>query len=186
LYWLIVGLGNPGKRYELTRHNVGFLVLDRFAQKEGIAFKGEKEGVRTGKGMVVEERVILAKPLTYMNKSGVAVRNLIEGLGIPLDRLLVIHDDLDLPFGRIKIKKKGGHGGHKGVKSIIECLGRDNFLRLKIGIGKPEDREKTEEYVLSPFSNHQIPLLEDSIEKASEAIRAILLYGVDRAMNMYN
>jgi len=165
---------------------MGFLVLDRFAQKEGIIFKGERGGAQIGKGLVGQQDVVLAKPLTYMNRSGMAARKLIEVLGVSLDHLLVIHDDLDLTFGQIKIKKKGGYGGHKGVKSIMESLERDDFLRLKVGIGRPEEFEKKVEYVLAPFSDHQIPLLEESVERASEAIEAVLLYGAEKAMNMYN
>ncbi len=184
--WLIIGLGNPGKRYELTRHNMGFLVVDRCAQKEGIVFKEESRGILIGKGLVGEERVVLAKPLAYMNRSGTAVRELTEGLMVSLDHLLVIHDDLDLTFGRIKIKRRGGHGGHKGVRSIIESLERDDFLRVKVGIGRPPELEENVTYVLNPFSDQQIPLLEESVERASEAVRAIILYGEERAMNIYN
>ena len=186
LLWLIVGLGNPGKKYELTRHNMGFLVLDRFAQKEGIVFQEKIAGARTGTGLVGEQRVVLAKPLTYMNRSGTAVRHLIEALNVSLEYLLVVHDDLDLAFGRIKMKQKGGHGGHKGVESVMEHLGRDDFLRLKVGIGKPDSPEDGVDYVLAPFPDHQVLLLTQSVQRASEAIEALLLYGAEKAMNMYN
>lgn len=114
------------------------------------------------------------------------VQKLIQGLGICLDHLLVIHDDVDLAVGRIKIKRKGGDGGHRGIKSIIESLGSDDFLRVKVGIGRPGDSETKTEYVLTPFADQHIPLLEENVERASQAIEAILLYGVEMAMNMYN
>lgn len=132
------------------------------------------------------ERVVLAKPLTYMNKSGVVARKLIEELEIPLDHLVVVHDDLDLACGRIKIKEKGGHGGHKGVHSIIEQLGSADFLRVKVGIDKPETPDEGADYVLSPFDDEQLPLVEESIEGASDAIETIVVSGIDQAMNKYN
>src|SRR4030042_7034818 len=136
--WLIIGLGNPGKGYRSTRHNVGFRVVDRLAREQGIQFNKRRGGAQVGEGRVGRQKVILAKPLTYMNKSGLAVKKLVKASGIPLDRLVVVHDDLDLACGRMKIKEKGGHGGHKGGQSIIEQLGSTDFLRGKGGIGKPE------------------------------------------------
>lgn len=186
MIWLIVGLGNRGKRYELTRHNIGFLVVDRFAQKNGIFLNEKRGGAQIGRGIVVGKGVLLAKPLSYMNRSGRPVLKLIEELNISLDHLLVIHDDLDLKVGQIRIKKRGGHGGHRGVKSIMESLQRDEFMRLKVGIGKPEDPEKTEEFVLTTFSHYEILILNESIEKASKAVETILLNGIEKAMNMYN
>lgn len=170
----------------MTRHNVGFMVLDRFAKIEGIIFHGKSGGAQTGRGLVEEEDVVLAKPLSYMNRSGMVVKRLMQGLGISMDHLLVIHDDVDLPVGRIKIKRKGGDGGHKGIESIIESLGSDDFLRVKVGIGRPGDSETKTEYVLAPFADQQIPLLEENVERASQAVEAILLYGAEMAMNMYN
>jgi PTH1 family peptidyl-tRNA hydrolase len=184
--WLIIGLGNPGKGYQLTRHNVGFRVVDRLAREQGIRFTKRRGGAQIGEGRVRAKRVVLAKPLTYMNKSGVAVKRLVEALGITLDRLVVVHDDLDLACGRMKIKEKGGHGGHKGVQSIIEQLGSADFLRIKVGIDKPETPDEGADYVLSPFDKEQIPLVEEGIEGAAEAIEAIIVSGKDQAMNTYN
>jgi PTH1 family peptidyl-tRNA hydrolase len=184
--WLIIGLGNPGKEYRLTRHNVGFRVVDSFARKHGIQFKKRHKGGQVGEGLIGAEKVILAKPTTYVNKSGVAVRKLIKGLGIPLDHLVVVHDDLDLACGRMKIKKKGGHGGHKGVESIIEHIGSADFLRVKVGIDKPWDPEQGADYVLSSFSRDQLPLVKEGVEQAAQAIEAIILVGKDQAMNRYN
>jgi PTH1 family peptidyl-tRNA hydrolase len=185
--WLIIGLGNPGRRYRLTKHNVGFQVVNRFAEKKGIKLKKRRLGkVQVGEGWTGAERVVIAKPLTYMNRSGSVVKKLIGELGISLDHLAVVHDDLDLGCGRIKIKDKGGHGGHKGVRSIIEQIGSPNFLRLKVGIDKPESPDEGADYVLSPFDEEQFPLVEESMEQASEAIEAIIVSGKDQAMSRYN
>ncbi|OGP54127.1 MAG: aminoacyl-tRNA hydrolase [Deltaproteobacteria bacterium RBG_13_52_11] len=184
--WLIVGLGNPGNSYRLTRHNVGFRVVERFARVQGIQFKKRRWGAQIGEGRVGRQKVVVAKPLTYMNKSGVAVKKLIAELGVSLDHLVVVHDDLDLACGRIKIKKKGGHGGHKGVQSIIELLGSAGFLRVKVGIDKPRGHEEGADYVLSPFTAEERALVKESVEQAVEAIEAIIVSGKDKAMNKYN
>jgi PTH1 family peptidyl-tRNA hydrolase len=184
--WLIIGLGNPRKRYLSTKHNVGFRVVERLARRQGIKFVGRRGGAQIAEDRMGRERVILAKPLTYMNESGVAVRKLVKGLKIPLDRLIVVHDDLDLACGRIKIKKSGGHGGHKGVQSIIRELGSTDFLRVKVGIDKPQDPEQGADYVLSPFTRDQLPLVKESVERAAEAIEAVIVSGADQAMNTYN
>jgi PTH1 family peptidyl-tRNA hydrolase len=184
--WLVIGLGNPGKRYQSTKHNVGFRVVDRLARRQGIKFTGRRGESQVGAGRVGRERVFLARPLTYMNEGGVAVRKLVKGLKIPLDRLIVVHDDLDLACGRIKIKKSGGHGGHKGVQSIIQELGSTDFLRVKVGIDKPQDAEQGADYVLSPFTRDQLPLVKESIERAAEAVEAVIISGTDQAMNTYN
>jgi PTH1 family peptidyl-tRNA hydrolase len=184
--WLIVGLGNPGRKYRLTKHNVGFQVVDRFAEQKGIKLKRRLGKVQVGEGRVGAERVVIAKPLSYMNRSGAVVRKLIKEMGISLDHLVVVHDDLDMECGRIKIKEGGGYGGHKGVGSIIEQIGGSDFLRIKVGIDKPERPDEGADYVLSPFDKEQIPLVEESIEGASEAIEAIIVSGKDLAMNTYN
>jgi PTH1 family peptidyl-tRNA hydrolase len=184
--WLIIGLGNPGKDYRLTRHNVGFRVVDRLAREQGIQFRKRRSGAQVGEGSVSREKLILAKPLSYMNKSGAAVKRLVEALNIPLNHLVVVHDDLDLACGRMKIKEKGGHGGHKGVQSIMEELGSVDFLRVKIGIGKPESPEQGADYVLSRFAADERALIKESVEQAAEAIEAIIVSGKDKAMNRYN
>ena len=186
MIWLIIGLGNPGKGYRLTRHNVGFRVVDRLAREQGIQFNKRRGGARIGEGLLGGKRVVLAKPLTYLNKSGVAVKKLVKALDIPLDRLVVVHDDLDLACGRMKIKEAGGHGGHKGMQSIIEELGSADFLRVKVGIGKPESPEQGTDYVLSRFSRDEITLVKKSIEQAAEALEEIIVSGKDQAMNTYN
>jgi PTH1 family peptidyl-tRNA hydrolase len=186
MIWLVVGLGNPGKDYRVTRHNVGFLVVERLARAWGIPFKRRIERAQVGEGRVRRRRVVLAKPLTYMNGSGVAVKKLMAKLGVSLDHVVVVHDDLDLACGRIKIKNKGGHGGHKGVQSIMEQLGSADFVRVKIGIDKPHHRADGANYVLSPFTTDERPLVKESMEQAARAIEAIIVSGVDQAMNQYN
>jgi PTH1 family peptidyl-tRNA hydrolase len=184
--WLIIGLGNPGKRYRLTKHNVGFRIVERFAEKKGIKLKKRLGKVQVGEGRIGAERIVIAKPLTYMNRSGSVAKKLIKEMGISLDNLVVVHDDLDLECGRIKIKEGGGHGGHKGVSSIIEQVGSPDFLRVKVGIDKPQTPDEGADYVLSPFDNEQLPLVEESMEQASEAIEAIIVSGKEKAMSMYN
>ncbi len=186
--WLVIGLGNPGKGYRLTRHNVGFRVVDRLAREQGIPFRKHRGGAQVGEGRMGrgKGKVILAKPLTYMNESGVAVKRLVKAFDIPLDHLVVVHDDLDLPCGLMKIKEKGGHGGHKGVQSIIEQLGSADFLRVKIGIGKPPSPEQGADYVLSRFDADERALIKESVEQAAEAIEAIIVSGKDKAMNRYH
>jgi PTH1 family peptidyl-tRNA hydrolase len=184
--WLIIGLGNPGKEYQRTRHNIGFRVVDRLARERGIQFRKRRSGAQVAEGRVRRERIVLAKPLTYMNKSGVAVKKLVKASGIPLERLVVVHDDLDLACGRMKIKEKGGHGGHKGVQSIMEELGSAEFLRVKVGIGKPPSQKEGADYVLSPFAADERALVKASVEQAAEAIEAIIVSGTDKAMNTYN
>jgi len=184
--WLIIGLGNPGKEYQLTRHNIGFRVVDLLARERGIQFRRRRGEAQVGEGRVGREKVILAKPLTYMNQSGVAVKKLIMASGIPLDHIMVVHDDLDLACGRMKIKEKGGHGGHKGVQSIMEELGSADFLRVKIGIGKPPSPEEGADYVLSRFSRDESSLVKEGMEQAAEAIETMISSGKEKAMNKYN
>lgn len=185
--WLIIGLGNPGKKYQSTKHNAGFRVVDRLAGKKGIKLKRRRLGkVQVGESRVGAAHIVIAKPLAYMNRSGSVVKKLIGELGVPLDHLVVVHDDLDLESGRMKIKEGGGHGGHKGVRSIIEQLGSPDFLRIKVGIDKPQTPDEGADYVLSPFDEEQLPLVEEAMEQASEVIEAIIVSGKDKAMSLYN
>lgn len=184
--WLAVGLGNPGRRYRLTRHNVGFRVVVRLAREHGIRLRRRMGGAQFGEGEIKGELVVLACPLTFMNNSGDAVRVLVEWLDIPLERLIVVHDDLDLPCGRVKIKYGGGHGGHKGVESIINALGGGEFLRVKVGIGRPPSSEEGAGYVLSPFSRDEKKIAEAGIIRGAAAIEEIIFSGKERAMSFYN
>lgn len=183
---LIVGLGNPGKKYSHTRHNVGFMVVDKFADKYGLKFNKENNYLIT-KGNIDNREIFLLKPLTYMNLSGIAVKKLANEIileNLP-NSIIVIHDDLDMPVGKIKIKKNGSSGGHRGVQSIIEHLGTRDFIRVKIGIGKQPGVDVAD-YVLSPFSKEQKTLMKEKILKTVEAIVIIVTEGVDKAMSIYN
>ena len=160
---LIVGLGNPGEEYRYTRHNMGFVVVDRFAEANQILLDRRKFDVVFGRGKVGTQPIILAQPMTFMNRCGPAVRDLTRFFGLSAQDVLVIHDDIDLVFGKIRIKEKGGDGGHNGVKSLIEAWGGGAFTRLRVGIGRPQTRQAIRAYVLGRFDAQQEALLEDVI-----------------------
>ncbi|MFQ5843111.1 MAG: aminoacyl-tRNA hydrolase, partial [Thermodesulfobacteriota bacterium] len=145
---LIVGLGNPGRKYRFTRHNTGFLVIDGLAKRNGIDLGERRYKARFGRGLIKEHEAILAKPLTFMNLSGVAVGRIMEVFHLEEKDLIVIHDDVDMDFGRIKIRQGGGHGGHKGIESIQDLLGCSGFVRVKVGIGRPTEYKDLSDYVL--------------------------------------
>jgi len=183
---LIVGLGNPGEKYRHTRHNMGFMVLGRLAYTHGILLERRKFDVLFGRGKVGNQSIILAQPMTYMNRSGPATRNLASFFKLGMQDILVIHDDIDLVFGQIKIKEKGGNGGHNGVRSLIEALGTGQFTRLRVGIGRPEMRQQVRAYVLSGFDAQQETLLEEVLFTAQDAVETILFKGVPEAMNRFH
>jgi PTH1 family peptidyl-tRNA hydrolase len=183
---LIVGLGNPGAAYRFTRHNVGFMVTDQLAQRHRISFDNRKFKSVFGLGSMGDCRVILAKPMTFMNLSGPSVRDLARFFKLDKKHLLVIHDDIDLVFGKIKIKQKGGDGGHKGVMSLVEAFGSGAFVRIRVGIGRPDTREEVEGYVLNRFDAQQSAQLERVIIMAQEAVETILLKGLREAMNRFH
>ena len=191
---LIVGLGNPGRGYAHNRHNVGFICLSHFARTQGIRFDKKQGRARIGTGKVADSKVVIAKPQTYMNSSGESVSRLIKKFDINLDDLLVIHDDLDLPLGRIRIRHGGGSGGHKGINSITSKLGSQDFIRLRVGIGRPVKNEGTTEfsddeiitYVLSDFTPDEKQTITQVIPRVSEAIYCLLTEGLTSAMNRYN
>lgn len=182
----MIGLGNPGLQYENTRHNLGFQVADRLAERAGFPpWQGRFRSRVTG-GRWSGQTVLLAKPQTYMNRSGAAVTSLIEGAGTELSHTLVVHDDLDLAFARLRIRDGGGHGGHNGLRSILEALGSGSFLRLKIGIGRPSGKGDVVDYVLSPFSFDEQAVLPDLVERAADAVESIVFEGPLRAMNRFH
>ncbi len=188
--WIIVGLGNPGAKYYDTRHNIGFRVIDLLSERYSIALK-EKDMYLAGKGAIEGVYVTLLKPLTFMNKSGIAVKKILKKTSqisndLDLtDRLIVIHDDLDLDLGILKIRRNGSSGGHRGIESIIYELGTKDFLRIKIGIGR--DRTiPVEEYVLQNFRPQEKRVIKDVIMYAALAVTSIVTEGVDKAMNKYN
>ena len=189
---LIVGLGNPGRGYAHNRHNIGFLCLSHFARTQGIRFDKKQSKARIGRGEAAGNEVLLAKPQTYMNHSGQSVSLLIKRFKVNLDDLLVVHDDLDLPLGKIRIRQGGGSSGHKGVGSIIFSLESQDFVRIRVGIGRPEAPPDsiTEDdiiaYVLSDFTTEEKQVIAQVIPRVSEAIHCRLNEGLEAAMNKYN
>ena len=162
--YLILGLGNPGPRYELTRHNAGFLVIDTLTEKYKIPLDQHQHRALCGRGEVEGCPVVVSKAMTYMNESGVAAKALLAALDIPPERMIVVHDEIDLPLGKIKRKFKGGNAGHGGVGSIIEKLGTGEFARFRIGVGRPENSSQVVDYVLSPFTDEEITQVNDILE----------------------
>lgn len=185
--WLIVGLGNPGAQYELTRHNVGFLFLDRLAEQCGVSIKKLKMKSLLATAQVGEHQVLLVKPQTFMNNSGEAVRELSAFYKIPPERILVVFDDISLAPGALRIRRKGSDGGHNGIKSILYHLESDRFPRIKIGVGaKPHPDYDLAAWVLSRITGKEEPLLAEAIDHAVEAAALIVDGQCDRAMNLYN
>jgi len=191
---LIVGLGNPGRGYANNRHNIGFTCLSHFARTQGIRLDKKQAQARIGVGEVAGGKVVVARPQTYMNLSGQSVSRLVKRFNIDLNNLLVIHDDLDLPLGKIRIRQGGSSGGHKGVDSIIAWLGSQDFLRLRVGIGRPTMPTGGDEfseadiidYVLSDFTLGEKQTIAKVIPRVSEAIVCLLTEGLTAAMNRYN
>ena len=184
---LIVGLGNPGREYSNNRHNAGFMCLAYLAKKHRIEFDRKKAAARIGCGRIEGIDVVLAKPQTFMNLSGESVSRLMHLFRLGPEDLIVIHDDMDLPPGKLRIRSDGGSGGHKGMKSIIEVLGNENITRVRIGIGKPTEPDfDGADYVLSRISGDDTKIVEDSVNLAVEAVYCLVRYGVERAMNEYN
>ena len=182
--WLIAGLGNPGPRYEKTRHNAGFHVLDAFSAKYKLPFR-ETRYYRTAKGAVNSKDIVLLEPLTFMNRSGAAVRKIADKYGISPEEIIVVHDDLDIDTGRLKIRRRGSSGGHKGVESVIQNICSDEFIRIKVGIGRGA-YIAVEDYVLSRFGKEELPLIKEGIKNAVDAVHCVITEGVDKAMNRFN
>ena len=183
---LIIGLGNPGLKYKSTRHNIGFLVIDKLASDYNISVTMKGFDAFYGRGNIGGIPVLLAKPQTYMNISGVSVKKLIDYFKIDLQGLIIVHDDIDLPFETIRLKAGGGHAGHKGLISIIDNSADMEFIRVRVGIGKPTDRSMVEKYVLEPFTEDEIKLLPRITATASDAVTMIISSGIQAAMNHYN
>ena len=184
--FLIIGLGNPGREYAFNRHNVGFMAVDRFAKAHKTAFTR-----RQGRALVTSVRlgetpVILAKPQTFMNLSGEAVKSLLKFYDVPLTQLLVCFDDIDLPVGTIRLRPEGGSAGQNGMKSIIEHLGTQEFPRLRLGIGRPPGRMDAADYVLQDFRGFDAEVIESTLDKAAQAIETFIQEGIVTAMNRFN
>jgi PTH1 family peptidyl-tRNA hydrolase len=184
--YLIVGLGNPGARYFNTRHNIGFSVVDIVAAQWNLSFASTEQQALVVETVHWQSRIMLVKPGTYMNASGAAVCALADIHAIPPARILVIHDDIDLPLGRIKIVAGGGAGGHKGISSLINCLGTNKFPRIKIGIGRPQDATPVVDHVLSRFTAAEQAVLADNMERLVLGIRLFVEKGIMAAMNHSN
>jgi PTH1 family peptidyl-tRNA hydrolase len=184
--YLIIGLGNPGSRYQFTRHNIGFMVLEKIAARWEVDLKQKSFDALWNRGKIAGTNVLLAMPQTYMNLSGNAARKLLVYFKVDVSNLIVIHDDLDLPFGAVRLKSGGGDAGHKGLKSIITCLGSADFMRIRMGISKPSDRTPVEDYVLQRFNSDESNLLQQNIQFASEAAAEIVTSGMQQAMAKYH
>ena len=183
--YLIVGLGNPGNRYRATRHNIGFMVLEKLATKLEVDLRQKSFNALWGKGKIASKNVILAMPQTYMNLSGNAVRQLYAFFKTEISNLIVIHDDLDLSFGSVRLKTGGGNAGHKGLASIEENLGSSEFMRIRLGIGKPVDKSRIEGYVLEPFGKEELSVLPEIIQWAADAATEIVSSGMQTAIGNY-
>lgn len=185
--YLIVGLGNPGKEYQNTRHNIGFDVIDVIARQENISVTEKKHKALIGKGIIAGRKVILAKPQTYMNLSGESVRSLLDYYKADeTEEFLVVSDDISLPPGQIRIRKKGSAGGHNGLKNIIAHLGHDSFQRIKMGVGEKPKGYDLADYVLGRFDGTDRKIMDQAALTAADAVRLILTEGADAAMNVYN
>ena len=184
--WLIAGLGNPGKAYRDTRHNLGFMVLEKLAAASSIYLDKTKFQTRYGRGSIEGVDAILVQPMAYMNNSGPPVRSLADYYKISGRDMLVIHDDLDLSFGRLKIKEKGGHGGHNGLKSLMGAFGGGDFVRLRIGIGRPLDERSVTDHVLSRHTTEEAEVLNQILDRAQKAVAVILTKGPRVGMNRFN
>ena len=183
---IIVGLGNPGKKFERTRHNAGFMALDELARSLHVDISQGRNDALICKTRIDEEGTVLAKPQTYMNESGKAVGAILRDTYAGIRDLIVLHDELDLPLGTVRIKIGGGHGGHNGLRSIIEQVGSSDFIRVRLGIGRPSPGMDAADFVLSPFLVEERPLLPAVMERAVDAVRAIVLEGPNKAMNIFN
>lgn len=183
---LIVGLGNPDRRYRGTRHNIGWEVIDRLARRNGIAVEDEDGWALVGRGTIAQARVILAKPQTYVNLSGVAVQDLRRRHHAKLGDIFVIVDDLDLPLGRLRIRPKGGHGGHNGLRSVIEALGSEAFPRVRVGVGRPPEGRDPAEFVLTKFAPDERKVVIAALDRAAEAIEVAVAEGLEAAMSQFN
>lgn len=185
--YLIAGLGNPDKKYEATRHNIGFETIDLLAHKTGIKLNKIKHKAVFGDGIIAGEKVIVAKPQTYMNLSGESIRDIVNFYKIPVENVIVICDDINLETGRIRIRPKGSDGGHNGLKSIIYQLANDGFIRIRMGVGAPKHEDyNLADYVLGKFSKEEIELLTPVAEKVTQAVELIIKEDVSRAMNKFN
>jgi PTH1 family peptidyl-tRNA hydrolase len=184
--YLIAGLGNPGRKYANNRHNIGFMLMDRLAEHLQVNFSRVESKALVTRSKFGENRLILIKPQTFMNNSGRAVASLARYYKVPLENLLVAYDDLDLDLGTIRLRPQGGSGGHKGIASVIQELGTQNFSRLRLGIGRPPGRMEAADYVLRDFSSSEREIIAVVLELGVEAVLTFINQGIESAMNEYN
>lgn len=185
-FTLVAGLGNPGDQYADTRHNIGFMVIDHLAGKHAIKLETDRAGALTGKGRIANQKVMLVKPMSYMNLSGIPLNKLKERYRMSCRDIVAIHDDMDLAFKRLKIKMKGGDGGHRGLRSMIDVLGGDDFIRVRMGVGRPQPDQRVVEHVLSCFKEDEKQHLEPFIHLAGEVVETLLCEGAKEGMNRFN
>lgn len=183
---MVVGLGNPGPEYETSRHNVGFRVVETLAGRVGMALNRCRYRSFFMRGSLHGVQVLLVKPLTFMNDSGFAVSRWQQALRLEPSRIIVVHDDLDLPTSQLRIRVGGGHGGHRGVRSVLEAMGSADFLRVKVGIGRPLEGQDTVKHVLGPFEEGEGDAIQVVVERAADAVEVLLQESLEAAMNRYN
>jgi peptidyl-tRNA hydrolase, PTH1 family len=184
--WIVVGLGNPGPRYEGTRHNVGVMAIEVLLERTGSSLKRHKSGCLVAESNLDSKRVVLARPLSYMNESGRPVREVVRWYRSGPARLIAVHDEIDIPFGEVRVKDGGGTAGHNGLKSIVQHLGTNEFVRVRMGVSRPPGRRAAADHVLREFSSSdrkELPLL---LERAADAVERIVEVGAERAMNEFN
>ena len=184
--WVVVGLGNPGPQYAASRHNAGFWVVDELVDRAGVTLARDRHGALSASGRLAGCGVLFVEPQAYMNLSGGPVQSLMHYYRCPMDRLIVLHDDMDLPLGTIRVKRGGGHGGHNGLRSIHQALGGNAYLRVKIGIGRPQGGRDATAHVLGRISKAEGELLGEVVARAADAVEAILTDGVEAAMSRFN
>ncbi|WP_433333607.1 aminoacyl-tRNA hydrolase [Spirillospora sp. CA-294931] len=184
--WLVVGLGNPGPSYAGNRHNAGFMVLDVLAGRAGGRFKTHKARSEVLEGRLAGVRVVLAKPRTYMNESGGPVKGLCDFFKVPMERLIVVHDELDIPYGALRLKQGGGDNGHNGLRSITKSLGGKEYLRVRFGVGRPPGRMDAAAFVLKDFSGAENKELDLNLERAADGVETLLTSGLAAAQNEFH
>mgnify|MGYP001206060005 CR=1 FL=1 len=183
--WLIVGLGNPGRRYATTRHNVGFSVVETLAQRWSIPAEGKQLGSLVGSGRIGTEKALLVRPQSFMNRSGHPVQSLLGYFKLDTERLLVVHDDLDLPLGSVRLKSGGGHGGHNGLRDISKCADA-HYARVRVGIGRPPEGRDVSDYVLGKWAPSEASEVDQMVGLAADAVENVLQSGLSTAMNHFN
>ncbi len=184
--WFVVGLGNPGERYAGTRHNAGFDVVDRLASRWGVTVVKPQLGALVGSGPLHGQKTLFAKPQSYMNRSGLPTRSLVSFYGGDIDDVIVIHDDVDLPFGTVRVKKGGGHGGHNGLRDLHSHLGSGDYHRVRLGVGRAPDQRDTAAWVLGHFDASERAELDGHVERAADAVESLVQHGSTATMNTFN